>query len=99
MSIEFHWWPTPDENRDRGAAASKAVGGALVMVAAIFALMLLIGRIFGSSSAPRAHTGPWLFVIVLALIAGVGGLFWISGRMAELKARKTPRSTDHPPAV
>ena len=99
MSIEFHWWPTPEENRDRGAAASKAVGGALVLLAAIFALMLLIGQLFGASSGPRAHMGPWLFVIVLALIAGVGGLFWISGRMAELKTRKTPPSRDHPPAV
>ena len=99
MAIEFHWWPTPEENRDRGAAASKAVGGALVLLAAIVALMLLIGRLFGASSSPRAHLGLAVFVIVLALIAGVGGLFWVSGRMVELMARKTPRSIDRPPAV
>ena len=97
--MEFHWWPTSEENRDRGAAASKAVGGALVMVAAIFALILLVGRIVRSSDAPPAHMAPWLFVIVLAVIAAVGGLFWISGRMGELKARRTARSADHPPAV
>ena len=99
MSIDFHWWPTPEENRGRGAAASKAVGGALVLLAAIFALLLVVGRLFGSSTSPQAHAGPALFAIVLALIAGVGGLFWISGRMAELPARRTPPSTDRPPAV
>ena len=99
MSIEFHGWPTAQENQERGAAASKAFGGALVLVAGIVALMLLVGRIFRSANPPRAHMGPWVFVIALVLIAGVGGLFWISGRMAELKARRAAPNRDHPPAV
>jgi hypothetical protein len=100
MAIEFRLWPTADENRTRGAAASKAFGGALVLLALLFAVPLVLVAIFG---APREnqphHLGAGALLIFLSFVAAVGALFWISGRAAEVKARRQSRLQNDPPAV
>ena len=100
MPIEFRWWPTPEENRVRGAAASRAFGGALVLLALLFGVPVVLVALFGAPGDGRhGHLGAGAFLILFTFIAAIGALFWISGRAAELRARDRSRVQDKPPAL
>jgi hypothetical protein len=94
----FHWWPTRAENNERGAAASKAIGGALVVLAGLFAVAVIAGMLHDPAHGEGRGT-PSFVLIALALVAGIGGLFWLSGHMAALKQRQERRDEDHTPSI
>jgi hypothetical protein len=96
--MEFHWWPTRAENNERGAAASKALGGALVVLTGLSAVAFIAGILLDPTHGERRGT-PWFVLIALALVAGISGLFWLSGHMATLKQRQERRDEDHTPSI
>ena len=100
MAIGFRLWPTPEENRTRGAAASKAFGGALVLLTLLLGVPVVLVALFGAPSEnQQRHLGAGAILICLAFVAAIGALFWISGRAAELRERRRSQVQNQPPAV